>query len=119
MADPSIYGGSEWTRTPANGTVVMLSIASSVARQTTSTPCKRAHVQAHISNAGYIMMNINASATSVLGICLPCGPKVASITVTLSEASVPPPMTVEIDDVNKLYFWGKTDNDMVNILYTQ
>jgi len=117
--------GNDYTNTsvdlvPKDGGAVAVTIASSVGQGNggTSIPCKKVYVQGAISNASYTMMNINAAATSVLGIGLPNGGGMGtSITVFVSTQITPPPMSLEIDDVNKLYFWNKTDGDIVNILY--
>jgi len=105
---------------PKDGGAIAVTIASKVGQGNdgTSQPCKRVYVQGAISNASYTMMNINAAATSVLGIGLPNGGGMGtSITVFVSTQVTPPPMVLEIDDVNKLYFWNATDGDIVNILY--
>lgn len=105
---------------PSVGGAVAVTIASNVGQGNggTSIPCKKVLVQGAISNASPIMMNINAAATSVLGIALPSrGNLGVSITAFISTTPVPPPLEIEIDDVNKLYFWGATDGDYVNILY--
>jgi len=102
---------------PSKLDIVNLTVASNAARQSTSTPCKKAWIQSAVSNAGAVMMNIDASATSVVGIAIPCGPGLGSISATISTACIPAPMEVEIDDLNKLYFWSATDGNIVNILY--
>ena len=120
MADGSETFNTDVTSVPKDGGAVAVTIASSVGQGNggTSIPCKRVYVQGAISNASYTMMNINAAATSVLGIGLPNGGGMGtSITVFVSSQITPPPMSLEIDDVNKLYFWNKTDGDIVNILY--
>ena len=120
MADGTAYFNSDVDLVPKDGGAVAVTIASSVGQGNggTSIPCKKVYVQGAISNASYTMMNINAAATSVLGIGLPNGGGMGtSITVFVSTQITPPPMSLEIDDVNKLYFWNKTDGDIVNILY--
>lgn len=104
---------------PKDGTAVRVDIAAATTGQGnggTSLPCKKVLVQAALSNAGYVMMNINVAATSILGICLPSGPLGTPITAVISTAVMPPPLVFEIDDVSKLYFKG-VNGDSVNILY--
>lgn len=119
MADGSATFNTDVSLVPKDAGVVNVSIVSAVGQGNggTSLPCKRVYVQGALSNAGYVMMNVNAAATSVVGICLPGGIGGGTpITTVISAATLPPPLELEIDDVNKLYFSGTT-GDIVNILY--
>ena len=113
----SDYANTRLDVVPSKLDIVNLTVASNAARQSTSTPCKKAWIQAAISNASHIMMNVDAAATSVVGIALPHGGGLHTISAVISTAAVPSPMEVEIDNLNKLYFWSATDGDIVNILY--
>ena len=120
MANGTNYYNTDVNKVPKDAGAVAVTIASKVGQGNggTSIPCKKVWVQGALSNASYTMMNINAAATSVLGICVPNSCALGtSITVLVSTAIMPPPMEVEIDDVNKLYFWNATSGDIVNILY--
>ena len=122
MSNPSIYGGSSLAATPSNGGAVAVTIASKVGQGNdgTSIPCRRVMVQGAVSNASYTMLNINAAATSVLGLAVPNGGVVGTtITAVISTAPFPPALELKLDDVSKLYFWNATDGDIVNILYTK
>lgn len=122
MSTGTQYYNKDVTRVPKDGGAIAVTIASKVGQGNagTSAPCKRVYVQGALSNASYTMMNINTAATSVLGLCLPnSGGLGTSITILVSTVIMPPPMSLEIDDVNKLYFWNATDGDLVNILYRQ
>jgi hypothetical protein len=119
MADGVSTFNSDLNLVPKDGTAVRVDIGAATTGQGnggTSLPCKKVLVQAALSNAGYVMMNINAAATSVLGICLPSGPLGTPITAVISTAVMPPPLEYDIDDVSKLYFKG-VNGDSVNIIY--
>lgn len=113
------YAGSLVNIVPAELASAKVTISSNVGRGNggTSLPCKKVWMQAALTNASYVLMNVAAAATSVLGITLPGSLAGTTITAVLSVAIVPPPMEMEIDDVSKLYFWGGTDGDVVNMIY--
>lgn len=121
MATVGVYANSLVNIVPSQGGVLCGTMAATTGvyqgNAGTSLPCKKCWVQAAISNVAYIMMNINAAATSILGITLPGTIGLGAITACVSTAVVPPPMEIEIDDVSKLYFHSTTPGDLVNIMY--
>jgi len=112
--------GDLW-RVPAHGGSVRVTIASNVGQGNggTSKPCKACYVVAPPGNTSYIVMNVGVAATSILGTTVPAGPSGATITINISTSVSPPPDKVEIDDMNKLYFWGATDGDVVDIRWRE
>jgi hypothetical protein len=54
------------------------------------------------ANSGLVKCNINAAASASLG-----------VEITKSTQ----PLWIAIDDVAKLYFYGASDDDVVDILY--
>jgi hypothetical protein len=101
----SNYAGSH-ERIREGGGAVAVTIASNVGRGNggTSLPCAGCWVSAAMANTGHINMNIGTAATDTLGVELP-------------EADAAAPLWVPIDDVDKLYFYGATNGDVVNITY--
>lgn len=68
----------------------------------TSLPCKTCYLTAPVGNTGVVKMNIDAKATSVLGLDL---------------VEVKLPFEMPIDDVDKLNFYSGTQGDIIDILY--
>ena len=101
----SNYAGSK-ERIREGGNSVAVIIASNVGQGNggISLPCAGCWVQAAMANSGHINMNIGSAATDLLGIEVP-------------EADAGAPLWVPIDDVDKLYFYGASDADVVNITY--
>lgn len=118
MPNTTRYSNTPVDRAMGDGGAVRVTLASNVGQGNggTSLPCRIAYVQGMCSNTSYVHMNIGAAATSVLGVCVPQGPT-TTISATVSEAPNAGPMPLPIDDVSKLYFWGATDGDAVDILY--
>jgi len=124
MSTGTGYYNSDSTRVPKDGGAVAVTIADNVGQGNggTSIPCKVCLVKAGfkstgVLNVGFIRMNINTAATSILGIILP---NTLAATICATGVSImvdTPAMRIEIDDVNKLYFWGAKDDDVVDILY--
>lgn len=89
------------------GGAVTVEIASNVGQGNggTSLPCKGCWVSPRSGNTGVIRMNIGSAASASAGI-------------ELGDADTGGgPMWVPIDDVAKLYFYGGSDGDDVDILY--
>ena len=124
MSTGTDYYNSDSTLVPKDGGAVAVTIASNAGQGNggTSIPCKVCLVKAGfkgtgVKNGGFIRMNINTAATSILGIVVPNTMAASIGTATISIMVDTPPMRIEIDDVNKLYFWGSDDGDCVDILY--
>jgi len=99
----SNYAGSEY-RIRSGGNSVKVTIASNAGRGNggTSLPCAGAYIMPRAANSGLIRWSVGAAATSDLG-----------TEITKSQQ----PLFVPIDDVAKLYFYGASDNDVVDITY--
>jgi hypothetical protein len=69
-----------------------------------SLPCAGCWVSARSGNTGITKMNIDANASATLGI-------------ELCDADNGTPLFVPIDDVSKLYFYGPTAGDDIDITY--
>lgn len=93
-------------KVPKSGGSVRLTIASNVAHQTSSTPCKKVWL---IASRGDIRVNIGSECEVDTGI--PVSYEVGT-TGTL-------PLMLEIDDINALYFYGATDDKTIDILYRE
>lgn len=126
MSNPNhtAYHNTDSTRVPSSGGAVAVTIASSVGQGNggTSIPCKVCLIKAGFQsdgskNDGFIRMNLCAAATSVLGIIVPMANAVSIGNSVVSVMVDSPPMRIEIDDINKLYFWGSDDGDVVDVLY--
>jgi len=89
------------------GGSVRVTISSNVGQGNggTSLPCRGCWVCPASANTGVIKMNIAAAASASLGI-------------ELSDANTGSgPLYIPIDDVSKLYFYGATDGDDIDITY--
>ena len=75
----------------------------------TSLPCTMCWVQARLANSGAIQVNIGTAATATLGITLPY--------MTDGTGASNGWIQIPIDDVSKLYFYGGTNGDDVDIMY--
>ena len=118
------YTNTNSTLVPSAGGSVAVTIASNVGQGNggTSIPCKVCLVKGGFKgtgakNAGFIRMNIGAAATSILGIVIPCSTAASIGDAIVSIMVDSPPLRIEIDDVNKLYFWGSDNDDVTDILY--
>lgn len=118
------YHNTDSTLVPSSGGSVAVTIASSVGQGNsgTSIPCKVCLVKAGFQsdgskNDGFIRMNLCAAASSILGIIIPCTNAASVGDAIISIMVDSPPLRIEIDDVNKLYFWGSDDGDVADILY--
>lgn len=92
---------------PNSGGSVRLTIASNVAHQTTSTPCKKVWISAERKE---IRVNIGSACTVSTGIALP---------IREGSSYSGELLVLEIDDINKLYFYGSVDGKIVDILYRE
>jgi hypothetical protein len=105
MGEPTSYTSSK-LRIRSGGGSVKHTIASNVAQGNggTSLPCAGCWVVAASGNTGIIKVNIDAAASVNLGI-------------EVCQSDQGGPLWVPIDDVSKLYFYGATDADIVDVLY--
>lgn len=103
----SKFYNSNVNRIPNSGGSVRLTIASNVAHQTTSTPCKKVWI---CGDRKEIRVTIGTTCTSTTGIAVPIrdGSSYSGELIVL-----------EIDDINKLYFYGSVDGRTVDILYRE
>ena len=92
---------------PNSGGSVRLTIASNVAHQTTSTPCKKVWISADRKE---IRVNIGSVCEVTTGIAVP----IRDGSTYFGELLV-----LEIDDINALYFYGSADGRTVDILYRE
>lgn len=99
----SNYAGSK-ERIREGGGSVAVTIADNVGQGNggTSLPCAGCWVAPRAANTGIVKMNIGAAASASLG-----------VEVTKGTS----PRWVPIDDVDKLYFYGASDNDVIDITY--
>jgi len=101
------YSNTRANTIASEGGSVRVTIASNVGQGNdgTALPCKGCWVSPASDNTGVIKMNISAAASASLG-------------VELGDADTGGgPMFVPIDDVAKLYFYGATNGDVIDITY--
>lgn len=101
------YSNSRTNLISDTGGSVRVTIASNVGQGNggTSLPCRGCFVSPASGNTGVIKMNISAAASASLGI-------------ELGDADTGGgPMYMPIDDISKLYFYGATDGDDIDITY--
>jgi len=100
------YANTPYTKISSRGGSVRVTISSNVGQGNggTSLPCKGCFVSPASGNTGVIRMNIGAAASATVGI-------------ELADADTGGPLYIPIDDVSKLYFYGATNGDDVDILY--
>jgi len=99
---------------PNSGGSVRLTIGTTgstanEAFQSTSTPCKKVWI---IGSKNDIRVKIGEACTANTGIPIPAYSTTAQSVWYL-------PLEIEIDDINKLYFYGATDTETVDILYRE
>jgi hypothetical protein len=89
-----------------SGGAVRVTIASNVGQGNggTSLPCKGCFVGAAAANTSVVVMNIGVAASASLGIEVP-------------KSNAGGGMFIPVDDVASLYFYGASDNDVINLLY--
>lgn len=97
---------------PNSGGSVRLTIGTdggtaNEAFQTTSTPCKKVWISADRKE---IRVNIGSACEATTGMAVP----IRDGSTYSGELLV-----LEIDDINKLYFYGSTDGRTVDILYRE
>ena len=92
---------------PNSGGSVRLTIASNVAHQTTSTPCKKVWISASKKD---MRVDIGSACEATTGMALP---------IRNSSSYSGELLVLEIDDINKLYFYGNVDDETVDILYRE
>jgi len=108
----SKFYNSSLDRVPNDGGSVRLVIGTTGATgneafQTTSTPCKKVWISADRKE---IRVTIGTNCTATTG-----------ITVPIREGSTYTGelLVLEIDDINKLFFYGTVDGRNVDILYRE
>lgn len=92
---------------PNSGGSVRLTIASNVAHQTASTPCKKVWISADRKE---IRVNIGSACEATTGIAVP---------IRDGSSYSGELLVLEIDDINVLYFYGSADGRTVDILYRE
>ncbi|GAG80756.1 unnamed protein product [marine sediment metagenome] len=95
------------SRVPNTGGSVQLTVGTTggvanQAHQPTSTPCKRVWI---MPSADTTRVNIGSACTGTT-----IGMRLASTTI---------PVMIEIDDINKLYFYGSSNNETIDILWRE
>jgi len=105
----SKYHNTSLDKVPTSGGSVRLTISSNVARQTTSTPCKRVWI---IGSKNDIRVRFGSTCSGTTGIPIPAYGTTAQSVWYL-------PLMLEIDDINELYFYGATDSETVDVLYRE
>jgi len=103
----SKFYNSSLDRVPNAGGSVQLTIGTTggtanQAFQTTSTPCKKVWI---MPSANTVRVNIGSACTGV--------------TIGMNLASTTIPVMVDIDDINKLYFYGSGGTETISILYRE
>lgn len=104
MAD-SLYANSHTNRAFTGGGSERLTIITNAA-QGSDIPCVKAFIQATTGNTGVIRMRIGTACTATTG-----------IHVVEDAATNNGGMWIEVDNLNKLYFYGANDADTIDILY--
>lgn len=109
----SKFYGSSLDRVPNSGGSVRLTIGTdggtgNEAFQTTSTPCKKVWISAERKQ---MRVNIGSRCTISTGMSLPIRDGGSAYSGEL--------LVLEIDDINKLYFYGAVDGKTVDILYRE
>jgi hypothetical protein len=102
----SDYSGKPYLIRGTGGSV-RVTISSNVGQGNggTSLPCAGCYVSPASGNTGVIKMNIDVAASATLGI-------------ELGDADTGSgPLWIPIDDVASLYFYGASDNDVIDITY--
>lgn len=108
----SKFYNSNVDRVPNAGGSVRLTIGTTGATaneafQSTSTPCKKVWI---CGDKKEIRVNIGSACTATTGITIP----IRDGSTYSGELLV-----LEIDDINKLYFYGADDGRTVDILYRE
>lgn len=100
------YSNAPTNRAHTSGTTVAVAIASNVGAGP-DYPCVKALIQARFGNTGIIKVAMNATASATLGIQVPTA-------ATANNGSNL--MELEIDNLNKLTFYGGTNGDDIDII---
>ena len=108
----SKFYNSSLDRVPNDGGSVRLTIgttgaAANEAFQTTSTPCKKVWISADRKE---VRITIGMRCTATTGIAVP---------IREGSTYTGELLILEIDDINKLYFYGTVDGRTVDILYRE
>lgn len=107
------YTNTNLNVVPNSGGSVRVTIATNVGQGNggTSLPCKKCWL---VANATDVRVTIGTACTATTGIPVPWAMHDTTTDKTYSHASV---LELEIDDVSSLYFYGSTDDAVVDILY--
>lgn len=93
------------TQIPTTGGSERITIADN-AGHAEDQICRLAIVIADVDNSGTVRLNVGSECTATTGIPIPLH----------SESSVNH-IPIPIDNTNKLYFYGSSDDDIVDILW--
>jgi hypothetical protein len=107
MSNQTAYAGSPQRICGGGGSVTVAISVSNVGQGNAgvSLPCAGCWVSPRSTNTGVIKMNIEAAASATLGI-------------ELGDADTGSgPLWVPIDDVSKIYLYGATAGDDIDITY--
>ena len=101
------YAGASLDKVPSEGGSVRVEIDDNAGRGNggTSLPCKKCWIIADSNNSGVIRVKIGSACGQYEGIPVP------------EHGTEHYVLTIEIDDVASLYFYGGNDTDDVDILY--
>jgi len=108
----SKFYNSNVNRVPNDGGSVRLTIGTTGATaneafQTTSTPCKKVWISADRKE---IRVNFSTACTATTGMAVP---------IREGSTYTGELLVLEIDDINKLFFYGTVDGRTVDILYRE
>ena len=108
----SKFYNSDLSRVPKAGGSVRLTIGTdgetaNEAFQTASTPCKKVWISADRKE---IRVNISTACTATIGMACP---------IRDGSSYSGELLVLEIDDINKLFFYGSTAGRTVDILYRE
>lgn len=110
----SKFYNSDLNRVPNSGGSVRLTIGttgstSNEAFQTTSTPCKKVWI---FASANTVRVKFGSTCTSTTGIPVP-------VFETAAQSVWHLPLVLEIDDINKLFFYGSGGSETIDVLYRE
>ena len=101
------YANTNAELVSSTGGSVRMTIATNAAQGNggTSLPCRRVYL---LANNNDVRVTIGVACTSTTGIPVP---------LFLAATGYQQPLEIRIDDVSKLYFYGATNDKVVDCLY--
>lgn len=107
------YNGSSSNTISSGGGSIRVTITSNVGQGNggTSLPCKGCII---VSNGTDVRVNIGSACTAITGIPVPWFGHSTTATQTYSVYNT---LFLPVDDVANLYFYGATNDIVVDILY--